>query len=214
MKKGTGVGSVVPQHVLSVSFAILVHRVQSQACVLALNSPHSKTHGAPKKAKRRQQQGEGGSSNVFSMFEQSQIQEYKEAFTIIDQNRDGIISKDDLRDVLATMGQLNVKNEELEAMVKEASGPINFTVFLTMFGEKLKGADPEDVIVSAFKVLDPEATGSIKKEFLEELLTTQCDRFTAEEMTNLWAAFPPDVAGNVDYKNICYVITHGEEKEE
>lgn len=37
------------------------------------------------------------------------------------------------------MGQLNVKNEELEAMVKEASGPINFTVFLTMFGEKLKG---------------------------------------------------------------------------
>lgn len=62
-----------------------------------------------------------------------------QAFTIIDQNRDGIISKDDLRDVLATMGQLNVKNEELEAMVKEASGPINFTVFLTMFGEKLKG---------------------------------------------------------------------------
>ncbi|KAJ7989545.1 hypothetical protein DPEC_G00305650 [Dallia pectoralis] len=169
---------------------------------------------APKKAKRRGGASEGGSSNVFSMFEQSQIQEYKEAFTIIDQNRDGIISKDDLRDVLASMGQLNVKNEELEAMVKEASGPINFTVFLTMFGEKLKGADPEDVIVSAFKVLDPEATGFIKKDFLQELLTTQCDRFSAEEMKNLWAAFPPDVAGNVDYKNICYVITHGEEKEE
>ncbi|XP_067238158.1 myosin regulatory light chain 2, skeletal muscle [Chanodichthys erythropterus] len=196
---------------------------------------------APKKAKRRAGGGEG-SSNVFSMFEQSQIQEYKEAFTIIDQNRDGIISKDDLRDVLASMGafmfclsrvlckyihesvltvlvlslvgQLNVKNEELEAMIKEASGPINFTVFLTMFGEKLKGADPEDVIVSAFKVLDPEGTGTIKKQFLEELLTTQCDRFSAEEMKNLWAAFPPDVAGNVDYKNICYVITHGEEKEE
>uniref|UniRef100_A0A3B3HA26 Myosin light chain 11 n=1 Tax=Oryzias latipes TaxID=8090 RepID=A0A3B3HA26_ORYLA len=169
---------------------------------------------APKKAKRRQAAGDGGSSNVFSMFEQSQIQEYKEAFTIIDQNRDGIISKDDLRDVLASMGQLNVKNEELEAMIKEASGPINFTVFLTMFGEKLKGADPEDVILSAFKVLDPEGTGSIKKEFLEELLTTQCDRFSAEEIKNMWAAFPPDVAGNVDYKNICYVITHGEEKEE
>uniref|UniRef100_A0A3B5RBY4 Myosin light chain 11 n=1 Tax=Xiphophorus maculatus TaxID=8083 RepID=A0A3B5RBY4_XIPMA len=138
----------------------------------------------------------------------------KMAFTIIDQNRDGIISKDDLRDVLASMGQLNVKNEELEAMVKEASGPINFTVFLTMFGEKLKGADPEDVILSAFKVLDPEGTGTIKKEFLQELLTTQCDRFSPEDVKNMWAAFPPDVAGNVDYKNICYVITHGEEKEE
>uniref|UniRef100_A0A6Q2YSN5 EF-hand domain-containing protein n=1 Tax=Esox lucius TaxID=8010 RepID=A0A6Q2YSN5_ESOLU len=175
--------------------------------MLGLYSPHSNSPSAPKKAKKRQQQGEGGSSNVFSMFEQSQIQEYKEAFTIIDQNRDGIISKDDLRDVLATMGQLNVKNEELEAMVKEASGPINFTVFLTMFGEKLKGADPEDVIVSAFKVLDPEGTGFIKQEFCKPLLSLP-------QMTNLWAAFPPDVAGNVDYKNICYVITHGEEKED
>lgn len=33
---------------------------------------------APKKAKRRGGGGDGGSSNVFSMFEQSQIQEYKE----------------------------------------------------------------------------------------------------------------------------------------
>ena len=166
---------------------------------------------APKRAKRRA--GGGDSSNVFSMFEQSQIQEYKEAFTIIDQNRDGIISKDDLRDVLASLGQLNVKNEELEGMIKEASGPIDFTVFLTMFGEKLKGADPEDVILSSFKILDPEGTGTIKKQFLEELLTTQCDRFSKDEIKNMWQAFPPDVAGNVDYKNICYVITHGEDKE-
>ncbi|OCT64546.1 hypothetical protein XELAEV_18045645mg [Xenopus laevis] len=133
-----------------------------------------------KKAKRRA--AEGGSSNVLSMFDQTQIQEFKEAFTVIDQNRDGIIDKEDLRDTFAAMGRLNVKNEELDEMVKEASGPINFTVFLTMFGEKLKGADAEDVITGAFKVLDPEAKGSIKKQFLEELLTTQCDRFTPEEV--------------------------------
>ncbi|XP_034275643.1 myosin regulatory light chain 11 [Pantherophis guttatus] len=165
---------------------------------------------APKKAKRRAAEG---SSNVFSMFDQTQIQEFKEAFTVIDQNRDGIIDKEDLRDTFAAMGRLNVKNEELESMIKEASGPINFTVFLTMFGEKLKGADPEDVIIGAFKVLDPEGKGTVKKKFLEELLTTQCDRFTQEEIKNMWHAFPPDVAGNVDYKNICYVITHGEDKE-
>lgn len=37
------------------------------------------------------------------------------------------------------LGRLNVKNEEIDEMIKEAPGPINFTVFLTMFGEKLKG---------------------------------------------------------------------------
>lgn len=36
-------------------------------------------------------------SNVFSMFEQQQIQEFKEAFGMIDANRDGFIDKDDLR---------------------------------------------------------------------------------------------------------------------
>lgn len=41
--------------------------------------------------------------------------------------------------VLPPLGRLNVKNEELDDMIKEAPGPINFTVFLTMFGEKLKG---------------------------------------------------------------------------
>lgn len=38
-------------------------------------------------------------------------------------------------------GRLNVKQEELDEMLKEAPGPINFTVFLTMFGEKLKGEE-------------------------------------------------------------------------
>lgn len=40
--------------------------------------------------------------------------------------------------VFAT-GKINVKDDELDAMLKEASGPINFTMFLNMFGEKLSG---------------------------------------------------------------------------
>ncbi|RXN20948.1 myosin regulatory light chain ventricular cardiac muscle isoform [Labeo rohita] len=135
----------------------------------AIVNGHMITFGrAPKKAKKR---AEGANSNVFSMFEQAQIQEFKEvqtkrsfdsncydnclyrnsftaisciyseipAFTIMDQNRDGFIDKNDLRDTYAALGRLNVKQEELEEMLKEAPGPINFTVFLTMFGEKLKG---------------------------------------------------------------------------
>ena len=43
-------------------------------------------------------------SNVFAMFDQSQIQEFKEAFNMIDQNRDGFIDKEDLHDMLASLG--------------------------------------------------------------------------------------------------------------
>nr|XP_021142682.1 myosin regulatory light chain 10 isoform X2 [Columba livia] len=146
---------------------------------------------APKKAKKKIE----GGSNVFSMFEQTQIQEFKEAFTIMDQNRDGFIDKADLRDTFAALGRLNVKNEELEDMVKEAPGPINFTVFLTMFGEKLKGTDPEETILNAFKIFDPEGKGHIKADYIKEMLMTQADRFSQEEINQMFAAFPPDVSG-------------------
>lgn len=86
-------------------------------------------------------------------------------------------------------GRLNVGSDELEEMLKEAPGPINFTVFLSMFGEKLKGTfqlqlhqwhidepyfrltnkdfsgtDPEENILNAFKIFDPEGTGALKGE--------------------------------------------------
>lgn len=47
-------------------------------------------------------------------------------------------------------------------MMNEAPGPINFTMFLTMFGEKLNGTDPEDVIRNAFACFDEEGTGELK----------------------------------------------------
>lgn len=43
--------------------------------------------------------------------------------------------------------------------MSEAPGPINFTMFLTMFGERLNGTDPEDVIRNAFACFDEDGSG-------------------------------------------------------
>ena len=48
-------------------------------------------------------------SNVFAMFNQDQIQEFKEAFNMIDHNRDGFIDKDDLHDMLASLGKVRYR---------------------------------------------------------------------------------------------------------
>ena len=114
-------------------------------------------------------------SNVFAMFDQSQIQEFKEAFNMIDQNRDGFIDKEDLHDMLASLGK-DPPDSYLEEMMKEAPGPINFTMFLTLFGEKLNGTDPEDVIKNAFGCFDSDQLGTIKEDYLRELLMTMGDR--------------------------------------
>ena len=59
---------------------------------------------AKKGVKKRAQRA---TSNVFAMFDQSQIQEFKEAFNMIDQNHDGFICKEDLHDMLASLGMLS-----------------------------------------------------------------------------------------------------------
>uniref|UniRef100_A0A8C5XQ85 EF-hand domain-containing protein n=1 Tax=Microcebus murinus TaxID=30608 RepID=A0A8C5XQ85_MICMU len=120
------------------------------------------------KTKTTKKRPQGTTSNVFAMFDQSQIQEFKEAFDMTDQSRDGLIDKEDLHDVLASLGK-NPTDEYLETTMKEAPGPTSLTTFLAVFGEKLNGADPEDVIRNAFACFDEEATGAIREDHLREL---------------------------------------------
>ncbi len=57
------------------------------------------------------------------------------------------------------MSGKNPTDQYLDGMMVEAPGPINFTMFLTMFGEKLNGTDPEDVIKNAFGCFDEDNSG-------------------------------------------------------
>ena len=77
-------------------------------------------------------------SNVFAMFSQQQVQVFKEAFQMIDQDKDGFISKNDIRQTFDSLGRLCTE-QELDSMIAEAPGPINFTMFLTIFGDRAQG---------------------------------------------------------------------------
>ena len=59
-----------------------------------------------KKSGKTKKRAQRATSNVFAMFNQAQIQEFKEAFNMIDQNRDGFVDKEDLHDMLASLGKL------------------------------------------------------------------------------------------------------------
>ena len=83
---------------------------------------------------------------------------FQEAFNMIDQNRDGYVDRDDLQDLMVSLGK-DPSDDYLDKMIAEAPGPINFTMFLTMFGERLNGTDPEDVIRNAFACFDEKNSG-------------------------------------------------------
>lgn len=148
-------------------------------------------------------------SNVFAMFDQKQIAEFKEAFSIIDHDSDGFIDKEDLKDMLGSLGQ-SPSDEYIEDMISEAPGTINFTMFLTLMGEKLSGTDPEHEIMQAFEAFDVMNTGHINADHLRELMTTMGDRFTDEEVDIMFKGAPVDAKNNFNYREFVRVLKHGE----
>ncbi|KAH7983433.1 hypothetical protein HPB52_011964 [Rhipicephalus sanguineus] len=167
------------------------------------------------------------------MFTQHQVQEFKEAFQFIDQDKDGFISKNDIRATFDSLGRLT-NDTELESMISEAPGPINFTMFLTIFGDRITGVDDEEVIVNAFNLFD-QGNGMCSEERLRQMLTTFGEKLNDQEVSGwMWAgaelgaslipfdsqandAFaeaPVDSAGNVDLKKFASILTKGVEEEE
>ena len=70
----------------------------------------------------------------------------------------------------------------LQGMLGEAPGPLNFTMLLSLFGEKFTELDSASDIIRAFKVLDEKASGSIPVAQLKEYMMTMGSRFTEEEV--------------------------------
>jgi len=149
---------------------------------------------------------------VFANFDQQQIQEFKEAFTIIDQDRDGFISDKDLKDMWASLGIVQ-DDKFCKEMTKASPGQINFTAFLTFMGEKLADTDPEDVLSNAFACFDIENTGSIPVAVFTNALTQLGDRFSKEEIKQMYDVAP--MKGDaVDWKRFIKLIKYGGDFEE
>lgn len=79
-----------------------------------------------------------------------------QGFQLMDQDKDGIINKSDLRATFDSVGKL-CNEKELDEMLNEAPGPINFTQLLSLFGNRMAssgGSDDDDVVINAFKTFD------------------------------------------------------------
>ncbi|KAI8991525.1 hypothetical protein BDF20DRAFT_47748 [Mycotypha africana] len=148
-------------------------------------------------------------SNVFAIFDKAQVMEFKDAFSIMDTNGDGLVDIDDLKVTFERLGQ-HATTEEIESMMGDVSGPINFTVFLTLMADKLAETDTENVILKAFSAFDDNRNGKIDAKYLRECLTTMGDRFTDDEIDILFKGSVIDEDGNFNYREFVRILKHGE----
>ena len=132
----------------------------------------------------------------------------------MDNDKDGVIGKNDLRSTFDALGKL-VSDKELDEMLGEATGPLNFTQLLTLFANRMSGGgqDDDDVVIAAFKTFDND--GKIDSErFRYALMTWGSDKFTSDEVDDAFDQMVIDDKGFIDTASLIAMLTGGEGEEE
>ncbi|XP_047479560.1 myosin regulatory light chain 2-like [Penaeus chinensis] len=163
--------------------------------------------GSSKKAKK-------GGSNVFDMFTQKQVAEFKEGFQIMDRDRDGVIDKADLRGTFDEIGRM-VSDSELDSMLADAPGPINFTTLLHMFASRSSGeSDDDDVVAASIRAFEKSA-GKIEAEQFRTMLMAFGDKFTNQEVDEAFDMMELDEdTGMIDSDALVAMLCAGGAKDE
>ncbi|KAK7463887.1 hypothetical protein VKT23_005822 [Stygiomarasmius scandens] len=168
-------------------------------------------------------------SGVFSHFEPAQIQQFKEAFQLIDHDKDGWVNESDLKEIFSSLG-LTPSRTMLEDLLSarpgghmkspsEDSGPgqgrrINFTMFLTMMSERLFEFDTEPELIEAFESFDENDSGMVKVEDMRKWLREMADRMDDREIDRFLKGPFTDRQGNFNYREWIKVLRVNEENEE
>merc|ERR1712158_132303 len=149
-----------------------------------LKQQHKMPNKGSKKAKK-------SGSNIFSLFPQKQIQEFKKAFEGIGRP---------------------ISDGEANNMVGEAPGPINFTQMVTLFAEKMSGGtDDDDVIVRSFEAF--EINGQIDAEMFRHSLMTWGEKFSSNEIDDAFREFKID-GGMIDAEHLKSIMVAKKDGEE
>ncbi|BGP06959.1 hypothetical protein JCM10049v2_002789 [Rhodotorula toruloides] len=133
------------------------------------------------------------SSGAYQLFDAKQVQVFREAFSLIDQDNDGVISEADLRGLLASLGQQPspqlihslLHAQPLSAPPSSTPLPINFTTFVTLLASHLSPLSPEQEMLEAFACFDESNEGFVRGKEVREWLGGSGDRMSEKEIDRL-----------------------------
>ncbi|KAJ8596305.1 EF-hand [Rhizopogon salebrosus TDB-379] len=196
---------------------------------LSPNVTPSKASNSQKSRARREPSG------VFSLFQASQVQQFKEAFQLIDHDKDGWVTESDLREIFLSLGISPSKSmldnllsarpggsahhkpppatSSLDASVSSDRG-INFTMFLTMMSERLFEFDPEAELREAFECFDEGDTGTVRVDEMRKWMSEVGERMDQQEIDKFLKSSFTDRQGNFKYREWVKVIRVNDDGDE
>lgn len=132
----------------------------------------------------------------------------------MDRDRDGTIGKEDLRGTFDEIGRM-VSDGDLDGMLADAPGPINFTTLLHMFASRSSGeSDDDDVVAASIRAFEKSA-GKIEAEQFRTMLMAFGDKFSNQEVDEAFDMMELDEdTGLIDSDALVAMLCAGGAKEE
>ncbi|XP_060552106.1 calmodulin-beta-like [Ruditapes philippinarum] len=139
------------------------------------------------------------------------IAEYKEAFSMFDQDGDGTISVKELGTAMRALGA-NPTEADLKEMIEQVdadgSGSIDFQEFCEMMEKKMaEETDPEQEMREAFAVFDKDGSGTISADELRQVMLNMGEKMTPEEVNDMIREADSDGNGEIDYNEFCAMMS-------
>lgn len=111
--------------------------------------------------------------------------EVRTAFEMFDRDQDGVISSDDLKVALNSLG-FEFNQDEILRLITELdpdnSGTINFENFAELIHSKMSEREKIDQMEMAFKMLDEDRTGKVTFKNLKRVAQQLGENLTDQEI--------------------------------
>lgn len=146
----------------------------------------------------------GASNNTTVNLTKEEEREFREIFNLVDRDKGGSISKNELAQLMDTLS-INASQQEIDLMIGEIDrnndGELQFEEFVAVMSRKVQATYSAEEVKAAFKVFEGNSPpGFIKIDDLERALTVYgSDRLTPEQVADLIAQIETNQNGMFDY---------------
>ncbi|KAI5626146.1 calmodulin-like protein 4, partial [Silurus asotus] len=141
---------------------------------------------------------------------QTQINEFKECFSLYDKKRKGKIEAKDLITVMRSLGTSPTFNEvdrHLQVHKIDKMGELDFSTFLTIMHRQMQQEEPKSEILEAMRMTDKQKKGYILASELRAKLTSLGEKLTDKEVDELFKEAHVGPDGLVHYEEFTRMVT-------
>ena len=143
-------------------------------------------------------------STVVTKMSKEELAEFREIFDLVDKDKGGSISRDELGELMDTLG-IRASKEEIDLMINEIdednNGEIDFEEFVAVMSRKVNANYTSAEVKSAFKAFEMDgSSGYVTIDSLRKaLMSYGTEKLSLQQANDLLSQLEQDSKGRVNY---------------